>query len=69
MTALQPLLDRGRYSDEEWKFASSGRCDWETANYPRVQRCGAASDPNSFYRWCTDHDEQGRRDNPDVYGV
>ncbi len=50
MSELMPLLARNRYSDEEWEYASSGRCDWETANYPRLQRCGVASDPKSFYR-------------------
>jgi hypothetical protein len=41
MTDLQPLLDRSRYTDEEWEYASSGRCDWETATYPRLERCGS----------------------------
>lgn len=60
MTDLQPLLDRNRYSDEEWEYASSGRCDWEIANYPNLQRCGKSSDPGSFYRYCTEHDEDAQ---------
>jgi hypothetical protein len=67
VTALQPLLDRGRYSDEEWKYASSGRCDWETANYPSLQRCGRPSDPGSFYRYCKRHDAEARDTSPN-YG-
>lgn len=65
---LQPLLARNRYSDEEWALSSAGRCDVEVANYPRVQRCGLPSDPNSFYRYCTDHDRRARDEAPDTYG-
>jgi hypothetical protein len=68
MTELQPLLARNRYSDEEWAYAIAGLCDWETANYPRLARCGRASNQNSLYRWRTEHDERARRDNPDGYG-
>jgi hypothetical protein len=57
---LQPLLDRSRYTDEEWAFASSGRCDWETATYPHLTRCGKPSSPNSSYRYCDEHDEEAR---------
>ena len=60
MTALQPLVDRSRYTDEEWEYASSGRCDWETATYPHLTRCGEPSDPDSFYRYCDEHDEEAR---------
>lgn len=62
---LQPMLDRGRYSDEEWEYASSGRCDWviESGMWPgRVVRCGEPSDPGSFYRYCTEHDEDAQDD-------
>ncbi len=67
MTALQPMLDRSRYSDEEWEYASSGRCDWETANYPSLQRCGKPSSPESKYRWCAGHDRAAREDYPGKY--
>lgn len=60
MTALQPLLDRSRYSEEEWEYASAGICDWETANYPGLERCGEPSDPASFYRYCREHDQDAR---------
>ncbi len=60
MSALQPLLDRGRYTDEEWEYASSGRCDCVMATYPSFERCGEPSDPESFYRYCTEHDEDAR---------
>lgn len=60
MTTLQPLLARSRYSDEEWAYASAGVCDWEVATYPSLQRCGQPSDPDSFYRYCTDHDQDAR---------
>jgi hypothetical protein len=65
---LQPLLDRNRYTDEEWAYASAGRCDWEVANYPRPERCGQPSSPNSFYRYCDDHDRQARDCSPN-YGT
>lgn len=68
MSDLQPLLDRSRYSDEEWEYASSGRCDWETANYPRLRRCGKPSSSASFYRYCNDHDRAARDQSPDTYG-
>lgn len=68
MSDLRPMLDRGRYSDEEWEFASAGICDWETANYPSLQRCGQPSDPGSFYRYCAKHDEDARDHSPDTYG-
>jgi hypothetical protein len=66
---LQPLLARNRYTDEEWEYASAGRCDWVVATYPRLERCGEPSDPDSFYRWCTDHHRQARDDAPDSYGI
>jgi hypothetical protein len=65
---LQPLLDRSRYTDEEWEYASSGRCDWEVATYPRLERCGKPSDPDSFYRYCTAHDRMARDCSPN-YGT
>lgn len=61
---LQPLLARNRYTDEEWALSSTGRCDWLTATYPRMEWCGQPSDPNSFYRWCTEHDRDAREDYP-----
>ena len=67
MTVLQPLLDRDRYSDEEWEYAASGRCDWETGNYPTLTRCGGPSDPGSFYRFCKSHDREARDTSPN-YG-
>ncbi len=62
MGALRPLLARNRYTDEEWAYASSGHCDWEAelGMHPRIVRCGKPSSPDSFYRYCTDHDEQAR---------
>jgi hypothetical protein len=60
MVELMPLLDRSRYTDEEWEYASSGRCDWEVATYPRLERCGKPSSPKSFYRWCDEHDQERR---------
>lgn len=68
MSTLQPLLARDRYSDEEWAYASAGRCDVETANYPGLERCGAPSSPTSFYRFCADHDRRARDESPDTYG-
>jgi hypothetical protein len=59
---LQPLLDRGRYTDEEWDLASAGLCGWLTANYPRLEWCGQPSDPDSHYRCCTPHDQEARED-------
>ena len=64
MAALFPLLDRDRYSDEEWELASSGLCDWLTAGYPRMEWCGLPSSPSSFYRWCDEHDAEAREDYP-----
>jgi hypothetical protein len=60
MSDLQPLLDRSRYTDEEWEYASSGRCDWEVATYPSLERCGQPSSPDSVYRYCAEHDEDAR---------
>lgn len=71
MTAnFQPLLARDRYSDEEWQYASSGLCDRETefGMHPRIVRCGKPSSPDSFYRWCADHDREAREDDPAKYG-
>lgn len=65
---LQPLLDRNRYTDEEWKYASSGRCGWVVATYPSLQHCNQPSDPDSFYRYCTEHDREARDDTPN-YGT
>jgi hypothetical protein len=68
---LYPLLDRDRYNDDEWALASAGLCDWviEYGMYPgRVVHCGQPADPGSFYRWCTDHDEQALDENPGAYG-
>lgn len=60
MCDLQPLLARDRYSDEEWELVSSGRCGMDVANYPQLEHCGRPSDPDSFYRFCTEHDEDAR---------
>lgn len=70
MTALQPLLARDRYADEEWEFSSSGRCDWitEMGMTPTIKRCGLPSSPVSFYRWCTEHDQEARETDPSKYG-
>lgn len=70
MSDLQSLLARNRYCDEEWEYASSGRCDWvtESGMTPRIKRCGRASSPDSFYRWCARHDDDARQDNPAAYG-
>jgi hypothetical protein len=70
MPDLQPMLARSRYSDEEWEFASSGRCDREVelGMHPRVVRCGEPSSPASFYRWCARHDREAYEDNPAKYG-
>lgn len=65
---LQPLLARSRYTDEEWALASAGRCDWNTATYPRLTHCGQPSDPGSFYRFCSDHDREARDESPHTYG-
>lgn len=69
MTNLQPLLSRDRYTDEEWQYASAGICDWitESGMGPYIKRCGAPSSPNSFYRWCAEHDDEAR-DDPYHYG-
>jgi hypothetical protein len=57
---LQPMLDRSRYTDEEWEYASEGRCDWADAQFQYLERCGDPSDPDSFYRYCTFHDGVAR---------
>lgn len=68
MSALYPLLDRGRYTDEEWALASAGLCGWLTANYPGLEWCGEPSDPGSFYRYCAEHDADARDGSPEAYG-
>lgn len=68
MPDLQPLLSRDRYTDEEWEYASAGRCDVLTANYPGMEWCGKPADPDSFYRWCTEHDWEARTEDPRRYG-
>lgn len=65
---LQPLLARDRYTDEEWELSSAGLCDAYVANYPRDEWCGAPSSPKSFYRWCEEHDQEAREDDPAAYG-
>lgn len=30
--------------------------------------CGRPASPDSFYRWCTEHDQEAREDNPAQYG-
>lgn len=62
MSALRPLLDRDRYTDDEWALASAGRCDWitESGAWVRIARCGKPSDPGSFYRFCPEHDCDAR---------
>jgi hypothetical protein len=67
MTDLQPLLARNRYTDEEWALSSAGKCDWLTATYPGLEWCEQPSSPRSFYRWCTEHDDEAR-DDPRSYG-
>ncbi len=65
MAELMPLLARNRYSDEEWELSSSGRCDEvvESGMYMgRIVHCGKPSDPGSFYRLCTEHDEVAQDD-------
>lgn len=60
---LQPLLDRDRYTDDEWALSSAGRCDevTEYGMYPgRVVHCGKPSSPKSFYRFCEEHDDEAR---------
>jgi hypothetical protein len=66
---LQPLLARDRYTDEEWAYASAGRCDWVVATYPGLERCGEPSSPDSFYRWCPEHDQEAREQDPTAYGI
>lgn len=70
MVALYPLLDRGRYTDEEWELASAEMCNWvsQFGFRGRWVHCGQPSDPESFYRWCAEHDMQARDDNPEAYG-
>lgn len=65
---LQPLLDRSRYSDEEWAYAKAGKCGWYVANYPRDEWCEKPSSPKSFYRYCEDHDRCARDESAN-YGV
>ena len=68
---LQPLLSRNRYSDEEWKYAKAGLCDREVEYgmyMGRIVRCGKPSSPTSFYRWCTECDEEAREQDPAAYG-
>lgn len=60
MADLQPLLSRDRYTDGEWEFASSGRCGMDVANYPSLEHCREPSAPKSFYRFCTEHDDDAR---------
>ncbi|MET0415014.1 MAG: hypothetical protein ABW022_03205 [Actinoplanes sp.] len=61
MTTLQPLLARDRYSDEEWEYASAGRCIWVWP-VPSQNYCLGPSDPQSHYRFCTPHDVEVRED-------
>jgi hypothetical protein len=70
MSDLQPLLSRDRYSDEEWALSKAGLCDWdvEFGNGRGVIHCKKPSDPDSFYRWCTEHDQQARDEGPSKYG-
>ncbi len=70
MPELQPLLDRGRYTDEEWELSSAGLCDTviEYGNGRGVVHCGQPASPLSFYRWCTEHDQDARDENPAAYG-
>lgn len=60
MSDLQPLLSRDRYTDEEWEYATSGRCGWADAQFQHLQCCGDPSNPNSTYRYCTFHDDVAR---------
>lgn len=61
MSNLQPLLSRDRYTDEEWEYASSGRCAQEIEiDWHGITRCGKPSSPESFYRFCEQHDEDAR---------
>jgi len=64
VTVLFPLLERRRYTDEEWKLAVTGRCDRHIAPYPRLVFCGRRSSPDSFYRWCAGHDAEVRANYP-----
>ncbi len=52
---LQPLLARDRYTETEWQHATSGRCGWEEAISLQPNCCGKPSDPESFFRYCTFH--------------
>ena len=61
MTVLYPLLARDRYCDQEWEYASSGRCDWQVATPPDSRRCGRSSWSGSFYRYCQEHDQTARQ--------
>lgn len=68
---LAPLLDRGRYDDEEWALARAGLCNWVTefGMAPRrIVYCGRSSDPKAFYRCCARHDRQARDESP-TYGT
>lgn len=60
VNALQPLLARDRYSDEEWGLASAGLCGMDVANYPDLEHCRELSSSGSFYRFCAEHDEEAR---------
>jgi hypothetical protein len=70
VSSLYPLLARDRYCDEEWEYATSGRCDREVeyGNGRGIIRCGLPSSPASFYRWCDEHDLEARYENPAAYG-
>jgi hypothetical protein len=57
-----PLLSRDRYTDDEWQYATSGRCDWAEWPDQHIHRCGLPSDPNSHYRYCKEHDDEARDD-------
>lgn len=70
MPDLQPLLSRIRYDDEEWELASAGRCARLIPWPPGIGTwCGEPSDPDSFYRWCAEHDQEAREVNPYGYGI
>lgn len=55
-------MPRNRYTADEWEYASSGRCDWETeyGGVRGVSRCGDPSDPDAVYGYCTGHDGEAR---------
>jgi hypothetical protein len=68
--SLQPLLSRDRYTDEEWALSKAGLCNEpvEFGNGRGVIHCKQPTDPKSFYRWCTEHDEEAREQDPRAYG-